>query len=57
MADLFPRLPADVALDLCSLAAAHGLTLEDVILDLINGNYDPATGCFNVAYPERVSAL
>ena len=57
MADILSRLSPAVALDLCSLAAAHGLEIEDVLVDLINGNYDVSEHIFTVSFPERVTAL
>ena len=57
MDDILWRLSPAVAYDICSLAAAHGLEVEDVVVDLINGNYDVTEHVFTVSFPERVTAL
>lgn len=57
MADLFTMLPSGLAVDLCTIAAEHNMSVEKVLLDLINGNYEPESGRFYVHFPDRVLGL
>lgn len=53
--DFIDRLSPDVCLSLASLASQLDLSIEDVIVDIINGCYCPEDGEFYVPFAERVA--
>lgn len=52
--DILCRISPEIGISLCSLAAEKCLTVEQVITDLIYGNYNFDTGEFLVHFPDQV---
>lgn len=54
MSSIVDRLAPEMCVSLASLAAEHDMTIEDVIVDVLNGSYCSEDHQFYVCFPDNI---